>query len=132
MDEDNYGATTAWPYPTYIKKDSGISYGGFYICDYCHSPVENSKICTCKCIKTPSTIKANPVKHPNHYGGEENIYEAIKVIHAWALSFNLGNTIKYICRAGKKDRTTYLEDLKKARFYIDWEIKRKEEEKRIG
>ena len=31
------------------------------------------------------------VNHPNHYGGEDNIYEAIKVIDAWELGFSLGN-----------------------------------------
>ena len=40
------------------------------------------------------------VNHPNHYGGEDNIYEAIKVIDAWELGFSLGNTVKYISRAG--------------------------------
>ena len=43
------------------------------------------------------------VNHPNHYGGETNPYEAIKVIDAWDLGFSLGNTVKYISRAGKKE-----------------------------
>ena len=43
------------------------------------------------------------VNHPQHYGGEDNPYEAIKVIDAWELGFSLGNTVKYISRAGKKD-----------------------------
>ena len=34
--------------------------------------------------------------------GKDNLYESIKVIEAWDLGFNLGNTIKYISRAGKK------------------------------
>jgi len=60
------------------------------------------------------------VNHPPHYGGADNPYEAIKVIAAWGLGFCLGNTVKYIARAGKKgDR---LEDLKKARWYLDREI----------
>lgn len=60
------------------------------------------------------------VDHPAHYGGAENPYEAIKVIEAWSLGFCLGNAVKYIARAGKKgDR---LEDLKKARWYLDREI----------
>ena len=42
------------------------------------------------------------VKNPDHYGGVENIYEAIKVIENWDLDFHLGNTVKYISRAGKK------------------------------
>jgi hypothetical protein len=40
---------------------------------------------------------------PAHYGGADNPYEAIKVIEAWKLGFCLGNTVKYISRAGKKD-----------------------------
>lgn len=62
------------------------------------------------------------VNHPSHYGGEDNIYEAIKVIEAWNLGFCLGNAIKYISRAGKKDNNSYLQDLKKAKWYLDREI----------
>jgi hypothetical protein len=60
------------------------------------------------------------VNHPAHYGGGDNPYEAIKVIEAWGLGFCLGNTVKYIARAGKKDAT--LQELKKARWYLDREI----------
>lgn len=59
------------------------------------------------------------VNHPSHYGGSENPYEAIKVINAWGLDFNLGNTVKYISRAGKKDPEKELEDLQKASFYLN-------------
>ena len=59
------------------------------------------------------------VNHPQHYGGADNPYEAIKVIEAWALGFCLGNTVKYIARAGKKDAT--IQDLKKALWYLDRE-----------
>lgn len=63
---------------------------------------------------------ADAVDHPQHYGGAANPYEAIKVIEAWELGFCLGNTVKYIARAGKKgDR---LEDLKKAKWYLEREI----------
>lgn len=60
------------------------------------------------------------VDHPAHYGGADNPYEAIKVIEAWGLGFCLGNTVKYIARAGKKDAT--IQELKKARWYLDREI----------
>lgn len=60
---------------------------------------------------------AEAVHHPAHYGGADNPYEAIKVIEAWELGFHLGNAVKYIARAGKKGDT--LEDLKKARWYLD-------------
>ena len=60
------------------------------------------------------------VKHPKHYGGRDNPYEAIKVIEAWDVGFNLGNTLKYISRYGKKDNI--IQDLEKALFYLDREI----------
>lgn len=62
------------------------------------------------------------VDHPAHYGGADNPYEAIKVIEAWGLDFCLGNSVKYISRAGKKDATKEVEDLKKARWYLDRRI----------
>jgi hypothetical protein len=62
------------------------------------------------------------VNHPNHYGGVENVYEAIKVIEAWDLDFHLGNTVKYISRAGKKDSDKELQDLKKALWYLQRKI----------
>lgn len=64
------------------------------------------------------------VNHPVHYQfGENNEYEAIKVIDAWELGFSLGNTVKYISRAGKKNPDKELEDLKKAKWYLDHHIK---------
>ena len=58
------------------------------------------------------------INHPDHYGGKDNPHEAIKVIEAWKLGFHLGNVVKYISRAGKK-HDNLLEDLKKARWYLD-------------
>ena len=70
--------------------------------------------------------KAQPhkemVNHPTHYGGENNVYEAIKVIEAWDLDFCLGNAVKYISRAGKKDPAKELEDLNKAVWYLNRRI----------
>lgn len=63
---------------------------------------------------------SDPVNHPSHYRG--GVYEAINVISAWRLDFARGNVVKYVCRAGLKDRRTELEDLKKARFYLDHAI----------
>ena len=71
---------------------------------------------------------ADIVNHPSHYGGADNLYEAIKVIEAWKLGFHLGNVVKYISRAGKKhDRV--LEDLKKAAWYLTRYIEHLEEQK---
>ena len=62
------------------------------------------------------------VDHPSHYNMGK--YEAIDVIEDWELGFNLGNTIKYISRAGHKDNI--VQDLKKAMWYLDREIQRLE------
>jgi uncharacterized protein DUF3310 len=59
----------------------------------------------------------NAVDHPAHYGGDEP-YEVIKVIEAWELGFHLGNAVKYIARAGKKNPDKAGEDLDKAVWYI--------------
>jgi hypothetical protein len=65
------------------------------------------------------------INHPNHYGGAENVYEVIKVCEAWDLHTDayLFNVVKYVARAGKKDPTKEIEDLKKAAFYLDRRIK---------
>jgi hypothetical protein len=62
------------------------------------------------------------VNNPDHYGGVDNPYEAIKVIEAWDLDFHLGNTVKYISRAGKKETDKELQDLKKAAWYLQRRI----------
>lgn len=72
----------------------------------------------------PNLSNTNNVNHPKHYGGQENVYEAIKVIEAWELNFSLGNAVKYIARAGKKDASKTVEDLEKAKWYLEREIER--------
>lgn len=59
----------------------------------------------------------DPVNHPSHYS-DAGGHEPIKVIEAWDLGFHLGNTVKYISRAGKKDPNKRIEDLKKAAWYL--------------
>ena len=65
----------------------------------------------------------NVVEHPSHYRSDSG-FEAIDVIEAWNLGFNLGNTLKYISRAGLKDKNHEIEDLEKAQWYLNREIKR--------
>jgi hypothetical protein len=81
---------------------------------------------TCQC----PTPKVEQVNHPSHYGGENNPYEAIKVIDSWDLGFSLGNTVKYISRAGKKGKDKELEDLRKALWYLQHHIGTLEEKDR--
>lgn len=63
------------------------------------------------------------INHPPHYA-EGRKYEPIVVIEAWGLGFNLGNALKYISRAGRKDPEKTEEDLQKAIWYIDRELSR--------
>ena len=65
------------------------------------------------------------VNHPAHYNSGK--IEVIDFIEDQKLGFCLGNAIKYIARAGKKDPTKEVEDLKKAAFYVDRRIKEVEE-----
>ena len=64
------------------------------------------------------------VNGPAHYGGADNPYEVIKVCEAWELEKDayLFNVVKYVARAGKKDPQKELEDLKKAKFYLERKI----------
>ena len=60
------------------------------------------------------------VNHPSHYN--QGKYEVIDVIEDWDLGFEAGNAVKYIARY--KYRAKPVEDLKKARWYIDRLIQR--------
>ena len=68
----------------------------------------------------------DPVTHPSHYTSGK--IQVIDFIADQDLDFCLGNVVKYLSRAGKKaeeGKTLYekaLEDLKKARFYLNYEI----------
>lgn len=64
----------------------------------------------------PLPSEGDATTHPSHYARYSE-YEPIYVIEAWGLDFHLGNTVKYIARAQHKG--TPLEDLKKAKYYLD-------------
>ena len=65
--------------------------------------------------------KQSAVNHPAHY--TYGSMEVIDAIEGLELSFHLGNALKYIARAGKKDPKKTKEDLKKAIWYIKRYIK---------
>lgn len=68
---------------------------------------------------------ADAVNHPSHY----NQYEGVEIIQIVRhMSFNLGNVVKYVTRAKFKNPENELEDLKKARWYLQDEITRIEKE----
>lgn len=65
------------------------------------------------------------VKNPDHYCFSK--YEPKDVIREWGLNFNLGSAVKYIARAGRKD--DIVQDLKKAREFLGFEIEALEAER---
>lgn len=74
-------------------------------------------------VKLPTPpFPTEAVNHPAHYAGKSGI-EALDVIEAFDLNFNTGNAVKYIVRAGKKAENSTVQDLKKAVFYLNREIK---------
>lgn len=84
-------------------------------------------------MQTLDEIKKN-VDHPAHYGGADNPYEAIKVLREWQLDKDayLWNVGKYLSRAGHKDGNSQLQDLTKARWYLDYKIRLLEEQQKIA
>lgn len=69
------------------------------------------------------------VNSPSHYHKASGV-EVIVAIEAWGLGFCLGNVIKYVARAGRKDSGTRMEDLHKARWYLNRELEALEQEER--
>lgn len=65
----------------------------------------------------------DPVNHPAHYRGHPSGIECIQITEH--MGFNLGNAIKYVWRADLKNDA--IEDLKKAAWYINREIERREQ-----
>ena len=66
----------------------------------------------------------NNVNHPNHYANGR--IEVIDFIEDKELGFHLGNAVKYISRAGRKDADKTVEDLRKAAWYLNRQIERLE------
>jgi len=62
------------------------------------------------------------VNHPSHYNSGK--IEVISAIEDWDMGFCLGNAIKYIARAGKKNKSSKKEDLEKAIWYLQRELNR--------
>ena len=69
-----------------------------------------------------ATQHDDPIIRPEHYTFSH--IEVIDAIEAWELGFRLANVIKYVARADRKGRP--IDDLKKARWYLDREIQRRE------
>jgi hypothetical protein len=68
--------------------------------------------------------KNDNVNHPSHY--TDGKIEVIDFIEEKKLNYHRGNVVKYVARAGKKDSSKEIEDLKKAQWYLNREIQRLE------
>ena len=68
----------------------------------------------------------DPVNHPSHY--TDGQIEVIDFIDDKQLSYCLGNAVKYISRAGKKDPAKTIEDWQKAVWYLNHEIEKRKRE----
>lgn len=66
----------------------------------------------------------DPVTRPAHY--TFSAVEVIDAIEAWGLDYHRGNVVKYIVRAGRKDAATELQDLRKALWYLERYIAKRE------
>lgn len=79
----------------------------------------NNKVQCANKQQSIATMQKEMVNHPSHYQSKTGL-EAIDVIEAFDLGFNLGNVIKYILRCGKKDSD--VQELQKAKWYLEREI----------
>ena len=78
--------------------------------------------------KRDDSGSTDPVNHPSHYTWSS--IEPIDAIEAWQLPYHLGNVVKYVSRAGHKDKSKTLEDLKKANWYLSRYINNLEQEEK--
>lgn len=96
------------------------------VCEKCQRIVSCLINGLCRSCNEEFSLKPQPtpdtINHPSHY--TTGLVEPIDVIEDWKLSFCLGNVIKYIARANYKGKR--IEDLKKARWYLDREIQQLE------
>ena len=82
--------------------------------------------CKCETDNQNKTQIEDVVNHPSHY--TDGKIEVMDFIEDKKLNFARGNVIKYVSRAGKKDKDKELEDLRKSSWYLNREIQRLEKE----
>lgn len=78
---------------------------------------------------TPDAPVNDAVNHPSHY--TDGKIEVIDFIEDKKLGFCLGNTVKYVARAGKKDPSKRVEDLQKAAWYLNRQIEKWKQEDKL-
>jgi hypothetical protein len=105
-----------------VAKKYSIDTNALYNARYRHkAKLEKPKVWEQSAVMTSAApVKPDAVNHPAHYktGG----IETIDFIEAKGLTYNLGNVVKYVTRAGVKNKATHIEDLEKAAWYLNREI----------
>lgn len=100
-------------------------YEGSYMslmCNDCYNEIQIEKYESAKIPDRDSVpVDVKVIDHPQRYGGDTT-YECIKVLQNWMSEdeykgFLRGNTLKYLCRVGKKDEV--VQELKKAAWYLN-------------
>lgn len=94
-----------------------------YSCSFGDNPVKRHVQCL-DCAWSKELGRRDPPKHYNH---DIQPWDAIE---AWRLDFWEGNAVKYICRAGKKEGNTAVQDYEKAITYLEECIRRAKDERR--
>lgn len=72
-------------------------------------------------------MSVDVINHPPHY--TDGKIEVIDFIEDKKLGYHLGNVVKYVCRAGKKDPNKEIEDLQKAAWYLNRKIEKLQKSK---
>ena len=113
------------------------------ICSRCNGKKSSSQIVCPTCfpnlsweeinfIRMSENLKSktskDPVNHPSHYTSHPSGVECIQITEH--MGFNLGNALKYIWRADLKNDA--IEDMKKAVFYLNREIEKREKPSQNG
>lgn len=96
--------------------------GGVLACTYWHSlnPQEYIELVSTNGALAMPEPKSDVVSHPQHYN--QGKIEVIEFIEDKKLNYHKGNAIKYISRAGIKNKAKEIEDLRKAIWYLQREI----------
>ena len=113
-----YNVNTLETIDTFVAEFENVT----ELCDFMDTELHNyNEKYTNLDYKVKGWYKMNNQNTPQHYQGT---IQPIDLINAQNLNFNLGNVVKYVCRAGKKQGENVLSDLDKAKNYINYEIER--------
>lgn len=102
-----------------------------FLCKRACPHVDDPWVCD-ECLQQKMNFKPEAVDHPVHYGGANDPLEHVKVAEAkgWTKDAFIYNCTRYLWRFGLKDGNPILQDLKKARWYLDRKIRNLEQEEK--